>query len=101
MVRKISIALAAIAAVIATAPLTASAMGMHTGFHAGFHPGFHPGFAVARPFGFHEHGFAFRHHPFFRDRFAVFGLGYPYPSYDSCYSRVLTAWGWRWTYVCY
>jgi hypothetical protein len=78
MVRKISIALAAIAAVIAAAPLTASVMGMHTGFHAGFQPGF----AVARPFGFHEHGFAFRHHPFFRDRLAVFGLAYPYPSYE-------------------
>ena len=38
MVRKISIALAAIAAVIAAAPLTASVMGMHTGSMRGSNP---------------------------------------------------------------
>jgi hypothetical protein len=99
MVRKISITLATVAAIIAGLPLTAAAMGMHGGF--AMHGGFHPGIAAAHPFGFHEHGFAFRHRPFFRDRLAVFGLGYPYPSYDPCYTRVSTPWGWRWSYICY
>jgi hypothetical protein len=34
-------------------------------------------------------------------RFVVFAsAGYPYGYYDSCYERIWTRWGWRWTYVC-
>jgi hypothetical protein len=28
-------------------------------------------------------------------------VGVPYAYYDSCYSPVWTAWGWRWVNVCY
>ena len=58
------------------------------------------------PMGVHHlgmmagHHFAFRHHRFFRSRFAVLGVGLPYAYDDGCYTRVWTAWGWRWTYIC-
>jgi hypothetical protein len=58
------------------------------------------------PIGVHHlgmmarHHFAFRHHRFFRSRFAVLGVGFPYAYDDGCYTRVWTAWGWRRTYIC-
>ena len=58
------------------------------------------------PMGVHHlgmmagHHFAFRHHRFFRNRFAVLGVGLPYAYDDGCYTRVWTALGWRWTYIC-
>ncbi len=118
MMRTIVIALAAAAAVIAVSTLAASARsggmghgGMgHGGFarmgvgHAGFaRPGFvRPGgFAAARPFAFRGNRFAFRHHRFHRNRLVFVGAGLPYAYYDSCYRRIWTPWGWRWSFVCY
>ena len=126
MVRKIVIALAATAAIIAGSALDASARmggmghgggmgrgGMgHVGMgRAGMGPsGFarmSPGFsraAVGHPSSFARVGvahprFAFRHHRF-HNRFFAFAGAYPYSSYDSCYERIWTRWGWRLTYVC-
>jgi len=137
MMRKIAIALAAVAVVTAGSTLSASAMhgGHGGGFGGGHGGGFggghfgghfggfgHPGMAGPGAFGgrpamFHGNHFignrfafnrfAFRdrdrffHHRFFRHRFAFLGAGFPYGSYDGCYSRVWTPWGWRWRYVCY
>lgn len=59
--------------------------------HAAFAPGSH---------------FAFRngfHHRFFRhrfNRFAFFGAPFVYASYDSCWHRVWTPYGWRLANVC-
>jgi hypothetical protein len=54
---------------------------------------------------FFHNRFAFRHHRFFRNRFAFGGVGagfYDYDSYyDSCYTRAWTPYGWQWTNVCY
>jgi len=101
-------------------------MGMG-GFHGGVMRGFgplhrpiafaHPGFVhpfVHRPFFFHRrfvdrrfffgrHRFAVRHR-FFRRGFAFVGSPYAYyddASYDACYAREWTPWGWRWVSVCY
>jgi len=69
------------------------------------HPGHFGRFAVFHPRAFHAnrfafgHRFAFRHHRFSHRRFAVFAA-FPYANYDSCYERVWTRLGWRWTYVC-
>src|SRR5713226_4625232 len=127
MMRKIAMALAAVAVVTAGSTLSASAMhggggGHGGGFGGGHFGGFggghfgghfggfgHPG--MARPAVFHSdhfgNRFAFRdrdrffHHRFFRHRFAFFGAGFPYGYDDGCYARVWTPWGWRWRYVCY
>jgi hypothetical protein len=61
--------------------------------------------AGVRTAGWHGHRFAgnkfaFRHHRFHR-RFAFIGAGFGYSAYDSCITPVWTAWGWRWTNVCY
>ena len=115
MMRKIAIALAAVAVVTAGSTLSASAMhGGHGGGFGGGHFGGHfggfghPGMAGPAVFhGNHFVGnrFAFRrpffHHRFFGPRFAFLGVGFPYGYYDSCYGRVWTPWGWRWRYVCY
>jgi hypothetical protein len=87
MVRRLLIALAATAAVMAGTTMAASAM------HGAFGHGF-----AARPFGFHEHRFGFHHFPF-RDRFALYGIGYPYT--EDCFAPAWTPWGWRWRYMCY
>jgi len=123
MMRKMLMSLVAAACLTAGSIVVAAAHGGgggHGGGHGGFggmgggrgsfggvgaggnfavgHPG---GFAAPRSLGFHNDRFGFRRGPFVRSRFAFFG-GYPYPYYyDSCYSRVWTPWGWRWTYVCY
>ena len=79
MVRKLVVALAAVAAVIAGTTMTASANGWHGGYH--------------------KHRFAFHHFPFV-DRFAIYGgLGYPYT--EDCFAPLRTPWGWRWRYMCY
>ena len=121
MVRKIAMALAAVAVVTAGSTLSASAMhgggfgGGHFGGHfggfgwghfGGFgHPGmsgpaFHSNHFVGNRFAFRDRD-RFFHHRFFRNRFAFFGVGYPYGYADGCYTRVWTPWGWRWRYVCY
>ncbi len=112
MVRKIAIALAAVAVVTAASTLSASAMhggghgggfgGGHFGGGGGHFGGFgHPG--MAGPTVFHGNHFAFRdrdqfffRHRFFGPRFAFLGVGYPYGYDDDCYARVWTRWGWRW-----
>jgi hypothetical protein len=33
-------------------------------------------------------------------RFLFASAAYPYGYYDSCYDRIWTKYGWRWTYVC-
>jgi len=129
MLRAMSIALAAVAAITLGSVFSAPAMarggfggggghmggGVHMGGfgHAAFaHPGGFGHFGAARPFGFPGHHvmfpgrhfafhnrFAFRHR-FFRHRFAFIGLGVPL-AYDDCYRRVWTEWGWRWVNVCY
>ena len=124
MVRKIVISLAAAAVVLAGSTLTAAARfggGMghggghiggfgHFGHMGGFshgafaRPGFaHPGafgrFGAVQRFPLRANRFAVRHHRFFGPRFA-FGAAFPY-TYDSCYTRVWTPVGWRWTYACY
>ena len=133
MMRKIAIALAAVAVVTAGSTLSATAMhggghgggGGHFGGFGGGHFGGHMGgFAhpmagqamlrsnhfVGNRFGFRDRDrfafrdrddFRFRHHRFFRNRFAFFGVGFPYGYYGDCYTRVWTPWGWRWRYVCY
>ena len=88
MVRKILIAFTAAAAVTAGSTMTASAM------HGAVGHGI-----IARPFGFHEHRMGFHHFPFFRDRFAFYGVGYPYT--EDCFAPAWTTWGWRWRYLCY
>jgi hypothetical protein len=129
MVRKSMIVLAATAAIIAGSALDASARmggglghgggmghggmgGMGRGMgHVGMGPsGFarmSPGLsraAVGHPSSFARVGvahprFAFRHHRI-HNRFFVFAGAYPYSYYNSCYERIWTRWGWRWTYVC-
>ena len=105
MMRKVVIALAAVAAVTAGSTFGASARGMgHGGFGGGFGRA-----AVAHPggsFGFRGDRFAFRYrfgfrHRFFRDRFALFGAGLPYGYDDDCYTRVWSPYGWRWRSVCH
>jgi hypothetical protein len=125
MMRKIAIALAAVAVVTAGSTLSASAMhgGHGGGFGGGHFGGFggghfgghfggfgHPHMAgpamihgnhfVGNRFAFRDRG-RFFHHRFFRNRFAFLGVGFPYGYYDSCYTRVWTPWGWRWRYACY
>jgi hypothetical protein len=56
--------------------------------------------AFAHRIAFGHQAAAFRHH-LLRNRFAVFGAGYPFGYYDNCYERVWTQWGWQWQYVCY
>jgi hypothetical protein len=63
-------------------------------------PAFHSNHFVGNRFAFRDRD-RFFHHRFFRNRFAFFGVGYPYGYADGCYSRVWTPWGWRWRYVCY
>jgi hypothetical protein len=64
------------------------------------------GFAGARSVAWHGNHVAFgRHFPFrhrfVRNRFFFAGAPYAYAYYDDgCYTRVWTAWGWRWTNVC-
>jgi hypothetical protein len=82
MLRKLTIAIAAVSAIALGTTVGASAMhGGHFGFH-----------------GFHQ-GFAFHHHRFFHHGF--FFAGAPYAYDDDCYARVWTRWGWRWRPVCY
>jgi hypothetical protein len=89
MIRRLSIAFAATAAVMAGSTVTASAM--HR-WHGGVH-------FAARPFGFHEHRLAFHHLPFSRDPYVSYGVGYPYT--EDCFAPVWTPWAWRWGYMCY
>ncbi len=92
MLRKMVIALAAVAVVSAGSTFSASARGMgHGGIGGGVSHA-----AFAHPGG----GFAFRHR-FFRDRFASFGAAYPYGYDDDCYTRIWTPRGWLWRSVCY
>jgi hypothetical protein len=116
MIRKMVIALAAVAAV--TAGLSFGAAAMHGGGigHGGFggagfghaafgHPGGFGASMGARSFGLRGDRFAFRdrfdfRRPFIRNRFAFIGGPFPYGD-DDCYSRVWTRWGWRWTSACY
>jgi hypothetical protein len=108
MIRKVVMALAAVAMVTAGHASTALARGGFGGGHFGggghiggfARPGvaFHGNHFVGRPF-VHDRFGHFRHR--FGQRFAVFPGGY-YGDYgDSCYGRVWTPWGWRWQYVCY
>ena len=119
MVRKILIALAALAAVTAAPTVDASARGMGMGHggmcmsHMSFaHSASFAGvrsFSGARPMAFtgnhvafnHLNHFPFRHH--FRNRlFLVGGFPYAYSYYDDgCWTRVWTPWGWRWRSLCY
>ncbi len=71
--------------------------GMGFGRPMGFsHPGFNR-FAGTPHFGHFAHRyFAFRHHRFFRRRFAFVGV-----FGDDCWTRIWTRWGWQWIYVCY
>jgi hypothetical protein len=65
--------------------------------HAAFAP--HAAFAQHSNFAF-RNGF---HHRFFHHRFhrfAFFGAPFVYASYDSCWRRVWTPYGWRWADVC-
>jgi hypothetical protein len=112
MMRKVMMALAAVAVVTIGAGSTASAF--HGGFGGGHFGGGrfgggHPGGAGA----FHGHfsGGHFGHGRFdhdrfrhrFGNRFFFYGDVYPYGYYtdDGCYTRVWTRWGWNWQYVCY
>ena len=121
MVRKMVIALAAVASV--TAGSTFSAEAGHGGGmrHGGFgghgvghatigHPSRIGGVVAARPFASGANRFAFRNrfdsrHRFFRNRFVFVGApflyGYDYGYDDYCYTRVWTRWGWRRMSVCY
>jgi hypothetical protein len=56
--------------------------------HAGFSP-------HSSRFGFRDHRFHHRFH-----RFAFFGAPFAYAAYDSCWRRVWTPYGVRWTNVC-
>jgi hypothetical protein len=127
MVRKILVALAALAAVTAVPTAGAFArggghggMGMGMGMshssmgvsHMSFaHPASFAGprtFSGARPIAFagnhvafnHLHHVPFRHHVHNRFIFAA-GFAYPYAYDDGCWARVWTPWGWRWRSVCY
>lgn len=125
MVRKILIALAALAAVTAVPTVGAFARGGgHGGMgmsmshgsmgvsHMSFaHPASFAGvrtFSGARPIAFagnhvafnHLHHVPFRHHVHNRFIFAA-GFAYPYAYDDGCWARVWTPWGWRWRSVCY
>jgi hypothetical protein len=90
MVRKLLMAVAAVAVVSAGAASTAQARMGFGGFHmgAGHFGSFHGG-----PMGFHHFHHRFLGHSFF--------VGSPYGYYDNCYVRVWTRWGWRLRYVCY
>jgi len=58
------------------------------------------GFAGARSWAWHGNHMHHFHHHFVRNRFFI-GAPYAYAYYDDgCYTRVWTAWGWRWTNVC-
>jgi hypothetical protein len=89
VIRKMVLALAAVAIVTAGSASTAAAMHGGGGFHGGGfgHGGFgHAGFGrFGRPFG---------------PRFGAFAVGFPY-GYYGCYTRVWGPWGWRWQYLCY
>jgi hypothetical protein len=116
MIRKVMMALAAVAVVTVGSASTAAAF--RGGFGGGHMGGAHFGgahFGGAHFSGMGHPGMAFRGHPFvgshfarfdhrfFRHRFGhrfFFAGGFPY-GYDSCYARVWTPWGWRWRYVCY
>ena len=121
MVRKILIALAALAAVTAVPTVGAFARGGgHGGMgHGGMgmshmsftHSASFAGartFSGARPMAFagnhvafnHLHHVPFRHHVHNRFIFAA-GFAYPYAYDDGCWARVWTPWGWRWRSVCY
>jgi hypothetical protein len=81
-------------------------VGMGPGGFARMSPGFSRA-AVGHPGSFARVGvahprFAFRHHRI-HNRFFAFAGAFPYAyynSYDSCYERIWTRWGWRLTYVC-
>jgi hypothetical protein len=124
MVRTLTIALAAAAAITAGSAFSASAhmggggghmggSGGHFGNSGGMgnsgghfgNPGGmgNSGGHFGHPMGMghfghfrSRHDFAFRHHRFFRGAF--FGFG-PYYTYDDC--RIWTPYGWRWSYACY
>jgi len=120
MVRKMAIALAAVAVVTAGSTLSAAARGGgHGGMgsggfgHAGGfggaamgHPGGFGGFTAVHPMALRGGRFVsgdrfhFRHR-FVGSRIAFVGGGLPYGYYDDCYARVWTPWGWSWSYVCY
>jgi hypothetical protein len=98
MVRLMAITLAAVLAIAAGSTFHLPAMARGGMGHAAF--------GRAAGFGHFMGGrsFAFRDRFAFRHRFFGPGLafvGAPYAYYDSCYSRVWTAWGWRWVNVCY
>jgi hypothetical protein len=66
------------------------------------------GFAAVHPMGLRGGRVVFNNgvrsrHRFFRNRFAVVGVGasYGYGYYDECYVRVWTPYGWSWRYACY
>jgi hypothetical protein len=82
MIRKLIVALAAVAA-LSTATAT-GAMARH--------PMGHPHHSIGMP----HHHFAFRHHHRFHNRFAFVGV--PYASDYDCFvvRRVWTPWGWSW-----
>jgi hypothetical protein len=97
MMRKMVIALAAVAVVTAGSTIGASSRGMgHGGYGGGSsHAAVaHPGHAV------HGDRLDFRHR-FHRNRFAFIGVGLPHGYDDDCYTRVWTPHGWRWRSVCY
>ena len=120
MMRRVVIALAAVAVVTVGSGSIVSARG-GGGHGGGGHGGAFGGggfglVAMGRPGGFaavHPVGLgggrvAFnnsaRSRPrFFRNRFAVVGVGasYGYGYYDECYDRVWTPYGWSWRYACY
>ena len=96
MIRKLTVMLAAVAALTALTATGALARHGMVGHSVGGHP-----HTMAGPhhgnFAFHHH-----HHGFFHNRFAFVGVPYAY-DYD-CYAvrRVWTPWGWSWrrTWVC-
>jgi len=114
MMRRMVIALAAVAVVTVGSASIVSArgggghgggMGHGGGFGGGGRPG---GFAAVHPMGLRGGRVVFNNgvrsrHRFFRNRFAVVGVGasYGYGYYDECYVRVWTPYGWSWRYACY
>jgi hypothetical protein len=88
MVRLMTITLAVLATIAVGFSFNSPALARGMG-HAGFsHSG---GFGHA----------AFGHPGGFRHRFLGPGFAFVGVSYDSCYARVWTRWGWRWVNVCY
>lgn len=116
MMRKMAIALAAVATLMFGAASDVSAHGGGGGDHGGgFGGGFgHAGsFAHAGSFGhfggpgFHDGRFAFHgrfHGRHFRNGFFFAGdpfwYDYDYGYDDACYRRVWTRWGWEWAWIC-